>query len=89
MGIKNVIKLYKTTELKNLTSGDTFMYDNRPHICLSTYKSDLKELTKPYIDDGYIFVADIITGELFTLNMYEQIEPVSLVLTDDFTIINN
>lgn len=89
MGIKNMIKLHKTTELKNLTSGDTFMYDNRPHICLSTYKPDLKELTKPYIDDGYIFVTDIITGELLALNRYKQIEPVSLVLTDDLTTINN
>lgn len=89
MGIKNMIKLHKATELKNLISGDTFMYNNRPHICLSTYKPDLKKLTKPYIDDSYIFVADIITGELLTLNMYKQIEPVSLVLTDDLTTINN
>ena len=89
MGIKNMTKLHKTTELKNLISGDTFMYDNRPHICLSTYNPDLKKLTKPYINNGYIFVADIITGELLILNMYKQIEPVSLVLTDDLTIINN
>ena len=89
MGIKNVIKLYKTTELKNLTSGDTFMYDNRPHIWLSTYDSDLKKLAKPYIDDGYIFVADIIIGELLTLSMHKQVEPVSLVLTEDLTTIDN
>ena len=44
MGIKNMTKLHKTTELKNLISGDTFMYDNRPHICLSTYKPDLKKV---------------------------------------------
>ena len=89
MGIKNMIKLHRTTELKNLNSGDTFMYNNRPHICLSTYDSDLKKLAKPYIDGGYIFVVDIIIGELLTLSMYKQVEPLSLVLTEDLTTINN
>lgn len=89
MGIKNMIKLHRTTELKNLNSGDTFMYDNRPHIRLGIYNSDLKKSAKPYIDDGYIFAADLITGELLALNMYKQIEPISLVLTDDLTTINN
>ena len=89
MGIKNMIKLHKTTEIKNLKSGDTFMYNNRPHIRLSTYDSDLKKVAKPYIDDSYIFVADIITGEILTLNMYKQVEPVSLVLTEDLTIVNS
>ena len=41
------------------------------------------------LDDGYIFVADIITGEILTLNMYKQVEPVSLVLTEDLTIVNS
>ena len=60
MGIKNMIKLHKATELKNLISGDTFMYNNRPHIRLSTYDSDLKKLAKPYTDDGYVFAADTV-----------------------------
>ena len=89
MGIKNMIKLHKTTEIKNLKSGDTFMYNNRPHIRLSTYDSDLKKVAKPYIDECYVFVADIITGEILTLNMYKQVEPVSLVLTEDLAITNS
>lgn len=89
MGIKNMIKLHTTTDLDNLTLGDTFMYNNRPHIRLGTYNSDLKKLAKPYIDDGDIFAADLITGEILTLNMYKQVEPVSLVLTEDLTIVNS
>ena len=89
MGIKNMIKLHRTTELKNLKSGDTFMYNSRPHILLSTYDSDLKKLAKPYTDDGYVFAADIITGELLTLNTHKSVEPVSLVLTEDLSILEN
>ena len=89
MGIKNMIKFHTTTEINNLKSGDTFMYNNRPHILLSTYDSDLKKLAQSHIESNYVFIADLITGEISTTSKYKQVEPVSLVLTEDLSELEN